>query len=91
MSKKVCMHFIVKGKVQGVWFRAATKRKAEEWQLTGYAKNLPDGSVEVIACGKEETLKQLHIWLQRGPELARVEEVLHKDLTWQEYEGFEVL
>lgn len=47
------LHLIFRGNVQGVGFRAAAKRKAEELNLTGYAKNLPDESVEIIVQGKE--------------------------------------
>lgn len=64
--------FIVAGKVQGVCFRAATRDQAQRLQLTGYAKNLPDGSVEVLAVGESEALATLERWLWQGPPLAKV-------------------
>ncbi|MGD2130718.1 MAG: acylphosphatase [Lysobacterales bacterium] len=67
--------FNIKGHVQGVWFRESTRREAIAMGLTGYAKNLPDGSVEVLACGEPRALDRLHNWLRRGPPMARVEHV----------------
>ncbi len=67
--------FFVSGSVQGVGFRYATARKARELGVTGHARNLPDGRVEVIACGDETTLAKLREWLQEGPSAARVREV----------------
>ena len=53
------LHVIFNGEVQGVGFRATAKRLADQLQLTGYVKNLPDGSVELVAQGKKEMLEQL--------------------------------
>ena len=75
---------LVSGRVQGVGYRAFAKRKAEELGLSGYAENLPDGRVEVVAEGEEEDLKLFIEFLKRGPRLARVEEV---DVTWSEPVG----
>ena len=61
--------------MQGVFFRASTRRIAESLGLTGYAINLPDGSVEVLACGPEEQIDRLGDWLHDGPEMARVDSV----------------
>ena len=55
--------FIVRGKVQGVWFRASTREQAERLGLDGHARNLGDGSVEVIAIGDAEALDALERWL----------------------------
>lgn len=67
--------FIVRGRVQGVFFRAATVERARELGLRGYARNLADGTVEVEAEGPEEALLALEHWLWRGPPLAKVEAV----------------
>lgn len=69
------MRCFVDGKVQGVWYRASTRRKAESLGVTGYARNLPDGRVEVLACGAREQVEQLCRWLWQGPPAARVSEV----------------
>lgn len=68
--------FLVSGRVQGVAYRAHTRREAERLGLTGHAKNLPDGRVEVIAHGEESALLALESWLWRGPLLARVDAVV---------------
>lgn len=70
-----CLRCRVSGRVQGVWFRATTQQQAQRLALTGSARNLPDGSVEVMACGEAAALEVLHDWLWQGPELARVTEV----------------
>ncbi len=70
-----CRRFIVRGKVQGVFFRASTRDFAERLGLTGHAINLPDGSVEVLACGNATAIESMRIWLQRGPRMAKVDGV----------------
>jgi acylphosphatase len=70
-----CARFIVSGKVQGVFFRASARDQAQRLDLSGYAKNLADGSVEVIACGEAANLDALQRWLQTGPAAARVDSV----------------
>ncbi len=66
---------IVHGKVQGVFFRANTMKIASELELCGYAKNLADGSVEVVAEGSEERLKRLVEFCRKGPENAEVSKI----------------
>lgn len=68
--------FRVHGKVQGVYFRHSTRLEAQRLELTGYARNLPDGSVEVLAYGAESAIEELRQWLHRGPARARVERVI---------------
>lgn len=60
------------GHVQGVFFRAGTRERATSLGLDGHAKNLPDGSVEVLASGSDAALEALQRWLQQGPPAARV-------------------
>lgn len=67
--------FIVRGKVQGVWFRASTRDEALKLGLRGYASNLSNGDVEVLAAGDAAAVERLAEWLRRGPPLARVEAV----------------
>lgn len=67
--------FLVRGRVQGVGFRWFVSRKAEELGLAGYAINLGDGSVEVVARGGEAALAELERLLQRGPRLSQVSSV----------------
>ncbi|HEX4480986.1 MAG TPA: acylphosphatase [Rudaea sp.] len=70
-----CARFIVSGKVQGVFFRAAAREQAQRLDISGYAKNLDDGTVEVIACGDAANLEALERWLEKGPSAARVDRV----------------
>lgn len=91
MQNLICMHWYVTGRVQGVWFRASTQEKATELGLQGWVRNLPDGRVEVLACGERAKLTELHNWLKLGPKLARVEELSIEELPWQSYQRFEKL
>ena len=83
-----CRRFRVEGRVQGVWFRESTRREAESLGLTGHALNLPDGSVEVLACGAPAALARLAEWLEEGPDLARVERVRAEDFEGECPAGF---
>jgi acylphosphatase len=74
--------FLVRGKVQGVFFRASTRERALQLNLDGAARNLPDGSVEVIVAGDADALEQLAEWLDKGPPMARVDHVERS--TWNE-------
>ena len=65
--------FFVSGKVQGVWFRASTRDEALRLGLRGYARNLDDGRVEVLAVGDAAAIDALAQWLHHGPALARVD------------------
>lgn len=69
----VAARFLVRGKVQGVWFRASTREVALRLGLRGYARNLADGRVEVLASGDALALESLASWLRQGPPLARVD------------------
>ncbi|MCS2163169.1 acylphosphatase [Scandinavium sp. H11S7] len=74
---QVCTISWVHGMVQGVGFRYSTQREALKLGLTGYARNLDDGSVEVLACGEADKVEQLVAWLKAGgPRSARVDKVL---------------
>lgn len=83
-----CARFIVSGRVQGVFFRASTREQALRLALAGSAINLPDGGVEVLACGEQAALDELARWLRQGPPSARVERVLREELPDQAMHGF---
>jgi acylphosphatase len=87
------LHAIVRGRVQGVNFRWYTRERAVELDLTGWVRNLRGGrSVELVAQGRTESLRELIRFLHRGPPSARVDEV---EVDWQqasgEFDKFEVL
>ncbi len=68
-------HVYIYGHVQGVCFRATARVKAVTLGLTGYVRNLPDGSVELEAEGEEQALRELISWCHQGPPAARVDRV----------------
>ncbi|QCO68245.1 acylphosphatase [Luteimonas yindakuii] len=67
--------FLVSGRVQGVFFRAATGEQAQRLGLRGHARNLDDGRVEVVVAGDVAGIQALAAWLQHGPPMARVDRV----------------
>lgn len=73
--------FIVRGKVQGVYYRASTRDHAIALGVMGSARNLDDGSVEVLAVGTGNALSELERWLWQGPPAARVAEVRREELV----------
>ena len=68
-----CRLFLIEGRVQGVFFRESTRHAAQPLGITGYAKNMKDGSVQVLACGEPSALDRLAEWLRQGPPMARVD------------------
>ena len=72
---EVIRRYRVTGKVQGVFFRHSARLEAERLGIRGAARNLPDGSVEVLVAGAAAALDELREWLRRGPPMARVDEV----------------
>ena len=84
LSTLISRRFIVSGKVQGVFFRASTRKKALDIGLTGYAKNLQSGQVEVLVQGDAHSITQLSLWLEEGPQYARVDSVVEVDAVTSE-------
>jgi acylphosphatase len=71
----ICKRSFVSGRVQGVFYRATCRAKAESLGLTGYARNLVDGRVEVVACGEEAKVNGFVTWLWEGSPASRVTDV----------------
>jgi len=67
--------FFIDGIVQGVFFRASARKEALELGLRGYARNLDDGTVEVLAVGDVQAVERFNEWLKHGPQHARVDTV----------------
>lgn len=87
----ICKRCRISGKVQGVFFRASARDKARSLQVTGHAKNLDDGSVEVIACGTTANVNALTEWLKEGPRMARVDSVEVEEIEIEVPEKFVTL
>ena len=76
---------IIKGRVQGVFYRYSTERKAQSiGGLTGWVKNLPNGDVEVLVEGKKEKIDRLIEWCYEGPPSSRVTDLI---TNWEDYKG----
>ena len=83
-------HVVVKGRVQGVFFRDYTRKQAIQYDLTGWVRNLPDGSVEALFCGKEKMVSDMLAWLKHGSPQSRVDSVetdnIHSNETFSTFE-----
>jgi len=84
----VARRFTIKGRVQGVFFRESTRRVAESLSITGHAINLPNGDVEVLACGEQAAIDELANWLEDGPRMAQVTSVTGDDAEWAPLASF---
>lgn len=76
-------HIIVKGRVQGVCFRANTQKQAINYNLRGYVRNLANGDVEIIVHGEASSIEKFIAWCHKGPLLAKVKQVIvnqHNDI-----------
>jgi acylphosphatase len=82
MNKRVKL--IIKGKVQGVWYRASAKEQADILNLKGWVKNNIDGSVTVVAEGEENVLKSFIEWCWQGPPASKVSDI---EVIWSAYSG----
>lgn len=83
-SEKGRAHLFISGRVQGVTYRASTKRQAKMRGLNGWVKNLSDGRVEAVFEGSKEKIKEMITWCQDGPSRARVEDL---EVTWEKTKG----
>jgi len=79
----VCKKCLIGGRVQGVFYRATAARRARELGLHGYARNLADGRVEVLACGDEDTVNAFVEWLWIGSSASKVTSVEVSEATAQ--------
>jgi len=87
--KKV--HVLVTGRVQGVFFRAETKSKADSLNLKGWVRNLPDGRVETVFEGEEERVDTMIEWCRQGPPFASVTDIeIIEELYTGEFEDFRI-
>jgi acylphosphatase len=86
---KVRVHLVIEGRVQGVFFRASALQQASRLGITGWVRNCPDGSVEIVAEGEQKKIEKLVDWCHRGPPSAEVRRVRIKWGAFQnEFESF---
>lgn len=86
----IAKHVIVSGRVQGVWFRAKTKERADALGVKGWVRNRPGGGVEAVLEGQEAAVIELVNWLGVGPTLARVDRMEEKDVVLTGFTQFEI-
>ena len=84
------IRLIVTGRVQGVGFRYAAREAASECGVAGWVRNLPDGTVEIVAEGSPGALASIKAWAEKGPRHSRVERVLEEDQEAEALRGFEI-
>jgi len=89
-SEIACVHFRVRGHVQGVFFRASTEEMARQLGISGWVRNDEYGDVVIVACGTAVQLEAFEQWLELGPPAARVTDVQRTPATLQAFNGFEV-
>lgn len=86
------LRLIIEGRVQGVWFRESARKAAERIGVYGWVRNRPEGTVEVVAEGAEEKVRELAAWCRQGPPSARVTRVHETEDAFQkEFAGFHVV
>ena len=90
-NELVCYQIKVSGKVQGVWFRDSTLKKAQELGVNGFVKNESDGSVYIEAEGSMDALNKFINWCHEGPAFAKVESVDVDELELTYFEKFKVV
>ena len=88
MSEATTRRLVIRGQVQGVWFRESMRREAERLGVTGWVANRADGSVEAVVQGTRQQIEEITRWARRGPEHARVTEVMESDAAG-EFSAFE--
>lgn len=81
----------VKGRVQGVFYRASTKKEADEFGLKGWVKNEPNGDVSIEVTGPEVLLEQFVEWCWQGPIRARVDKLDLEEGEWRDFDTFDVV
>jgi acylphosphatase len=90
MSTLIARRCFVSGRVQGVFYRASTRQKAAELGCSGFARNLPDGRVEVLAVGDPQAVQGLLDWLWRGSPASEVKQVEIQELALEDLQDLPV-
>ncbi len=85
------IHLLIKGKVQGVFYRATAKKVADKLKLTGWIKNIKDNDVEATITGDEDKLQEFINWCKKGPEKADVEDVIVTQEKETSFNDFEII
>lgn len=84
-------HLLIKGKVQGVFYRATAKNIADKLKITGWIKNTKDGDVEAMTTGTSDALNEFTTWCKQGPERANVSEVIVTAQPEMSFDDFKIM
>ncbi len=88
---KETIKIVVRGRVQGVAFRYCARNEAKKLNILGYARNMPDGTVELMAQGETDKVVLFFDWCKRGPSSARVDSYIKETVTSpKDYQGFDI-
>lgn len=85
------IHLLIKGEVQGVFFRVTAKKIADKFNVTGWIKNRKDDNVEAMVTGSQQQLEEFINWCKKGPEKAEVEDVIITKQQETSFNDFEVI
>ncbi len=85
------IHLLIKGKVQGVFYRATAKKLADKYNITGWVKNTKEGNVEITATGNELPLQEFINWCKKGPQEAIVKDVIVSERVEISFIDFEIV
>lgn len=92
MNPVIRVHVFVSGRVQGVFFRTETQKKAKKFGVSGFVRNLPNGRVEAILEGEREKVEKVIKWTRRGPFFAKVNKVEIKEENYKgEFKNFGII
>jgi acylphosphatase len=91
MTNKTQIKVVIKGLVQGVFYRVHTKNTADKLGIKGYVRNLANGSVEAVFEGDQPVVDQMIDWCHKGPEMSRVDHVQTQEIkTLSDFKIFEI-
>ena len=85
------VRLIIKGRVQGVFYRATAKDVADLIGVKGTVRNLQNDDVEIVATAAEDVLQKFIAWCKQGPSKARVDDVVVEELSLEEYKSFKII
>lgn len=85
------VHLLIKGKVQGVFYRASARDVAEQLELKGWIRNTEDDDVEAVACGDLDQVKEFIEWCKKGPSRARVDKVIVTEKEDESFDSFRIV
>ena len=91
MLRMAAVHLLIKGRVQGVFYRASARQAAEQMHLTGWIKNTKEGDVEALVSGSDHQVQQFVDWCRQGPPKAQVTDVIVSPAAPSSFTSFNIV